>query len=224
MIGEHPVTLDPRRALWWPEQRTLFLADTHFGKDATARKLGLPVPRGVTESDLDRMKSLITDYSPAHIWILGDVFDSAAATECLTMELLQRSFSSWKEIQITMIPGNHDRRIQPLAATLGISVHAAPYLVGPWRLMHAPDPAPIGDGYVLSGHLHPGVRITGAGRQSLRLPAFIIGERHTILPAFSEFTGLAIHRWPTSARLFAIGSNRVYSLKSEQCQNSRANK
>ena len=47
------------------------------------------------------------------------------------------------------------------------------------------------DGYVLAGHIHPGVRLHGAGKQSVRLPCFWFGARTAVLPAFGEFTGLA---------------------------------
>ena len=48
-----------------------------------------------------------------------------------------------------------------------------------------------GYGYVLAGHLHPGVRLHGPGRQSVRLPCFAFGRNAALLPAFSEFTGTA---------------------------------
>ncbi|CAN5366364.1 hypothetical protein BH10PSE17_BH10PSE17_35830 [soil metagenome] len=38
----------PERAIWWPGERTLLIADVHFGKGAAFRALGVPVPRGTT--------------------------------------------------------------------------------------------------------------------------------------------------------------------------------
>ena len=34
------------RAAYWPEQKTLLVADVHFGKAGTYRALGQPVPAG----------------------------------------------------------------------------------------------------------------------------------------------------------------------------------
>ncbi|TXD50975.1 DEAD/DEAH box helicase, partial [Ralstonia sp. TCR112] len=42
------VWLLPERALWWPVQRMLMVADAHFGKAATFRARGVPVPAGST--------------------------------------------------------------------------------------------------------------------------------------------------------------------------------
>lgn len=43
------VWLLPERALWWPAQRMLMVADAHFGKAATFRARGVPVPAGSTD-------------------------------------------------------------------------------------------------------------------------------------------------------------------------------
>jgi len=40
--GEELLLL-PQRALWWPAQKTLLVADLHFGKAATLRAHGIPV-------------------------------------------------------------------------------------------------------------------------------------------------------------------------------------
>lgn len=52
---------------------------------------------------------------------------------------------------------------------------------------HGTPPEP----YTLSGHLHPGITLSGKGRQRLRLPCFWFGAQTGILPAFGAFTGLA---------------------------------
>ena len=46
--------------------------------------------------------------------------------------------------------------------------------------------------YFFSGHIHPGIRIDGAGRQSLYFPCFYFGKKYAVLPAFSRFTGAAV--------------------------------
>ena len=44
-----------RRAIWWPDEATLFVADVHLGKAETFRALGVPVPAGPTEATLRRL-------------------------------------------------------------------------------------------------------------------------------------------------------------------------
>lgn len=210
--------LDPRRGLYWPGGRALFVADTHFGKDATARALGVAVPHGVTASDLQRLDGMISDYCPASLWILGDVFDSRAASEAKTADLVAGYVEKWKPAFAAMVPGNHDRHARLLADRTGIAWYPVETSVGPWCLAH--EPCKSTGGHVLSGHLHPGVRLRGAGRQSLRLPCFLVGDECSVLPAFSEFTGLAIQPASRTTRLFPVTAHAVHPA----VQNSRPSK
>ena len=58
--------------------------------------------------------------------------------------------------------------------------------------------------YFFSGHLHPGIRIRGMGKQSLQFPCFYFGGQYAILPAFGRFTGtVSIDPLPES-NVFAI--------------------
>ena len=49
VAGEQFVLL-PQKAVFWPRERLLAIADIHFGKAATFRSFGIPVPRGTTRS------------------------------------------------------------------------------------------------------------------------------------------------------------------------------
>ena len=50
----------PGRAVWWPEARSLFVADVHFGKAASFRHAGQPVPTGTTADNIARLDVLLT--------------------------------------------------------------------------------------------------------------------------------------------------------------------
>ena len=67
--------------------------------------------------------------------------------------------------------------------------------------------------YLFSGHLHPGVRISGMGKQSLRLPCFYFTTAYCILPAFSRFTGTALVRPVDGENVFAIANNKIVQLQ-----------
>jgi metallophosphoesterase superfamily enzyme len=51
------------------------------------------------------------------------------------------------------------------------------------------DTGPGGGSYYFSGHLHPGIRIRGMGKQSLQFPCFYFGSDYAVLPAFGRWTG-----------------------------------
>ena len=71
---------------------------------------------------------------------------------------------------------------------------------------------PVSTHAVLAGQLHPACRITGAGRDSLRLPCFVLGAHQLVLPAFGEFTG----GWRVAAAedrcLYPLGEGQVWRL------------
>ncbi|HNG81848.1 MAG TPA: DEAD/DEAH box helicase, partial [Burkholderiaceae bacterium] len=49
----------PERALWWPAQSMLLVADVHLGKAQSFRRLGVPVPGGSGAESLARLSGLI---------------------------------------------------------------------------------------------------------------------------------------------------------------------
>ena len=73
------VWLLPERALWWPAQRMLMVADAHFGKAATFRARGVPVPTGSTGQAIARLDAMLTRLPVAHIAWLGDLLHAREA-------------------------------------------------------------------------------------------------------------------------------------------------
>ena len=64
----------------------------------------------------------------------------------------------------------------------------------------------------ISGHVHPGVRLRGVGRQSLSLPCFYATKNQLILPAFGSFTGKHILRPKSQDRIYAIAEGELLAL------------
>jgi uncharacterized protein len=86
--------------------------------------------------------------------------------------------------------GNHDRGAGPFHSDCGFACADAPALIGGIECRHRPIARDNVSGpLALAGHLHPVVRLNGPGRDSLRTPCFVMGERQIVLPAFGEFTG-----------------------------------
>ena len=85
--------------------------------------------------------------------------------------------------------------------------------MGPFLLCHEPMEEAPTDSYVLCGHLHPGIRLVGKGRQSLRLPCFQFGPYQGILPAFGQFTGLAMIEPEEKDQIFAIAEDQVLPIR-----------
>lgn len=200
----------PEHALWWPAARILFIADLHLGKAASYRALGQPVPHGTTRENLRRIDALIARLDPARLVFLGDFLHAPQSLNPVLLVALH----AWREehaaLAMTLVRGNHDSRAGDPPAALDIAVADEPHLLGSFACCHVPQSHPTH--FVLAGHLHPVCRISGPGRDSLRLPCFVGEQRGAILPAFGEFTGGFMMHAAPGRRLYGIGGGRVWAL------------
>lgn len=188
-IYDEAVTLLPERALFWQRTKTLFIADTHWGKAATFRASAIPVPDGGLTADLKRLSGALTRTHAEKLIVLGDLIHAEAGNR----PELHRAVATWRahhrDLKMFLIRGNHDRRAGDPPPEWDMRVLNGPTRGPNFVLMH--EPVAPDSGYGLAGHLHPAVQLTGRGRQRLRLPCFWFGERIGVLPAFASFTGSA---------------------------------
>lgn len=186
------LTLLPQRAIWSAGARTLWVADLHLGKTAVFRKGGLPAPEGGGEETLSRLAMLIDELAPQRLIVLGDFIHARTGN---TPDL-HHQLRLWREarpqIECLVVRGNHDRHAGDAPDDCGFIGVDEPFAVLGVEGRHHPieratalDSGPI----VLAGHVHPMVRLSGRGRDSLRLPCFAVLGRQIVLPAFGEFTG-----------------------------------
>jgi DNA ligase-associated metallophosphoesterase len=183
--------LHPFRAAYWHQAATLLLADTHLGKSAHFRRAGIAVPRAVADANFERLRSLLVDFRPERVLVLGDLFHSDYNS---AWEEFADLIAQFDAVRFELVPGNHDVLGAARYAEAGLHLHPAVLDEGPFRFQHFPphpEETPPADRYILSGHLHPCVRLRGNGRDGARLPCFYFGGQHGILPAFGAFTGCA---------------------------------
>jgi uncharacterized protein len=204
------VHLLPGRAVWWPAGKTLFIADLHLGKAATYRALGQPVPGGTTQENLARLTALINRHAPQQVVFLGDFLHAAASRTRDVLAALDTWRAGHDAINMTLVRGNHDSRAGDPPASLRIEVVNEPHLLGPFALCHHPQLHATH--FVLAGHVHPVCRLSGRGRDSLRLPCFVAESRQAILPAFGEFTGGWMVDAAPGRRLYPVGGEAVWCL------------
>ena len=210
LVAGEPLTLLPERAALLAERQTLLVADAHLGKAVSFRRLGVPVPQGTTTGSLAVLSGLVTRLGVRHVVFLGDFLHSAHAQAAATQAAVARWREAHRDLQLTLVRGNHDDRAGDPPATLGIEVVDEPLRLGPWALCH--HPKTHAEGYVLAGHLHPCVTLRGRARDRLRLPCFWFGERVGVLPAFGAFTGMhPIVPGPTD-RVYALTADGVTEI------------
>ena len=209
VAGERLVLL-PQKAVLWPRERMLVIADIHFGKAAAFRSWGIPVPKGTTSENLDALDELITLTGARHVLFLGDFLHARAAHAAGTQAAMLAWRQRRRELVLTLVRGNHDKHAGDPAAQLGIDLVDEPYTVGPFSFCHHPDvDAP---GYVLAGHVHP-VYVLATRFDALRLPCFIAGPRRMILPSFGAFTGGHALRPEPDERVWVSSGEAVHSVR-----------
>jgi metallophosphoesterase superfamily enzyme len=93
-----------------------------------------------------------------------------------------------------------------------MQVHERELKIGPFMLTHEPLENSRDDFYNIAGHIHPGVHLSGKGRQSLTLPCFCFGKHQGIMPAFGSFTGLAKINPKKDDRIFVIAEGKILKV------------
>ena len=217
LAGEDAL-LHPTGALYLSAQRVLLVADAHFGKAVSFRKLGVPVPRGTTGDNLARLDTVLAGTGAQRVVFLGDFLHSARSHAAGTLGRLQAWRDARPELRLTLVRGNHDDRAGDPPASLRFEVVDEPLRLGAFALCH--HPRPVAGAYVLAGHWHPCVSVAGRAFERLRLPCFWLGDDSGrlpgqavgVLPAFGSFTGM--HRIVPRAgdRIFPVAGDAVRAL------------
>ncbi len=209
-VAGETVLLLPEKALYWPQENMLVIADIHFGKAAAFRALGVPVPRGTTTENLLGLDALVDAHGARHIVFLGDFLHARAAHASAT----QQAMLAWRErrrdLRLTLVRGNHDRHAGDPSSLLGIELVDEPHALGPFAFCHHPDlDTP---GYALAGHIHP-VYVLATRFDALRLPCFVVGQDRMILPSFGAFTGGHALRPEPGDSIYVTSGDAVHCVR-----------
>jgi len=200
-----------RKAIYWEEQKALICADVHLGKGGHFRKAGIAIPLSLAQDDLAILSDLIREYQPKKLIFLGDLFHSDMNADWEWFTLWRAQFPN---LEIILIRGNHDVIHDKYYQQLNIGLYDE-LLMAPFLMLHHPlDAVKLEQaaGYVLCGHIHPGVTLHGRGRQSLTLPCFFFSEKQAILPSFGKFTGRMSLQHQPADKLFAVLPDKVMAV------------
>ena len=198
------------KAIYLPDSKALLVADTHFGKAATFRQAGIPVPESSSRDDCIRIEKLIERTNAQSLVFLGDFLHARAGrTDSVRAELFD-----WRQrvsrIDLHLVRGNHDLQSGDPWPELEIQCHQDPWKQYGFEFRHLPVERST-DPY-FAGHLHPGFALKAKGRGSLRSPCFQVGENRIILPAFGTFTGLSIVKTERDDRVFMTNGKEVIEV------------
>ena len=161
------------------------------------------------------MLSQVQYFKATKLIIVGDLFHSHANKE---MELFLKWRHDLDYLDIHLIKGNHDILSNKFYDNAAIKVSEEQWLQSPFCFTHdiamkCDDDPKAKKSFTFSGHIHPGIKINGLGKQSLRFPCFYFSKEFVVLPAFSHFTGLASIYPQTSDSVFAIVEKSVIKIQ-----------
>jgi uncharacterized protein len=209
VAGEDLVLL-AERAVYWPAKKALFIADFHLGKAASFRRLGVPVPYGTTNENVERLGRAIDKTGATRVVFLGDFLHSAEGRAPRTFERFGAFREERRAVEMTIVRGNHDKKAGDPPDAWDVRCIEAGEALGPFILNH--EPGATRGGYALAGHIHPAVRLSASGEKSLRLPCFWFGARYGVLPAFGAFTGNAEVLPRRGDQVFVIAEQEVLQV------------
>ncbi len=170
------------RALYWPREQALVVADLHLEKASYYAMRGQMLPPYDSRATLERIALAIRACGARRVYCLGDNFHDAAGPARMEPHAAGMLAALTRATDWLWITGNHDAE---LAGEIGGTL-AQECTVGEIKLRHQ---ARVGErAPELSGHFHPKLAISARGRRIAR-PCAVASETRLILPAFGALTG-----------------------------------
>jgi len=162
---------------------SLVVADLHVGYEMAMIEEGFSLPRR-TEEIIASLRRLGEGYSVSTLIVAGDLKHSFQPLKNERREL-NFFIGEIKEIfgEIILVRGNHDVGVSWLKS-LGVEIVDEIETDG-WKIVHGHKPAE-GRRLIL-GHEHPTLTLTDEVGARLKVPAFLIGRRTVVLPAFNPW-------------------------------------
>ena len=216
LFGEK-LDLLPQKAIYLPLHKTLLASDLHLGKAGHFRNAGIAVPVQLASTDLDKLSFILSELDVERLIIAGDLFHAKMNSDW-------KFFEEWRikynKLKIDLIKGNHDILDEEHYTNLDVKIHNDYCIFSKFLLTHNPPDANVnmnGCEYIICGHVHPAVRLTGKGKQSVTLPCFYFSEKYGMLPAFGRFTGKGIVHVTGKEQVYVIvdteGDEKVIPVK-----------
>ena len=170
------------RALWWPAENALLLADLHLEKASFFAGHGQMLPPYDSRDTLERVALAIRATGARRVFCLGDNFHDNAGAERLEPHAAGMLAALTRATDWVWIVGNHDAMLEARHGGEVVEEVAAGGVVLRHRA-RAGESVPE-----LSGHFHPKFKVTVRGR-SIARPCLVASESRLVLPAFGALAG-----------------------------------
>ena len=205
IVGE-TLQLLSDKAVYLPEHEMLIVSDLHFGKIEHFRKNGIGLPASAARKDIDKLERLIRSVDAKDIVFLGDLFHSDLNN---AWQAFKKMLQLFQDRTFHLILGNHDILDESMYTGMKLSYQME---IKDLILTHEPIEVVQDGKYNLCGHIHPGVKLSGKGKQSIRIPCFYFGAHTGILPSFGTFTGTHVIKPVEGDKVFVVKDDIVLQV------------
>lgn len=179
------------RALYWPRERALLVADLHLEKGSFFARHGQMVPPYDSRETLERVALAIRETGARRVITLGDNFHDSEGSARLEPHAAGMLSALTKAVDWVWITGNHDPVMDaPCGGTLAEELEISGTILRHQAQRGETRPE-------LSGHYHPRLQLT-VHRRHIRRPCAVVSANEDadgspsgrmILPAFGAYTG-----------------------------------
>jgi DNA ligase-associated metallophosphoesterase len=171
------------RALYWPRERALLVADLHLEKASFYARHGQMLPPYDSRETLERVAAAIRETGARRVFTLGDNFHDSAGPARLEPHAAGMLDALTRATDWVWITGNHDAAMEAIAGgTLAEELAVAGLILRHQARAGETQPE-------ISGHYHPRLQITVRDRAIRRPCAVVSSAGRMILPAFGALTG-----------------------------------
>lgn len=185
-FASHEMRLVQGRALYWPRESALLVADLHLEKASFFAERGQMLPPYDSRETLERLALAMRETGARRVYCLGDNFHDSKGAARLEPHAAGMLAALVRVAEWVWITGNHDHDLADAQNDqLGGSL-AEELEIGGVALRHRARHGVLEP--ELSGHFHPKLVIKARGRRIAR-PCAVRSENRMILPAFGTLTG-----------------------------------
>lgn len=208
-MGEE-FTLLADRGCYRRATQTLVVSDLHFGKAATFRGAGVPVPEASTDSTLARLDRMIAATGARRMLVLGDFYHALSGRT----PTLDAAVQVWRDrhasLSISLVIGNHDEHAGEPPRSLGIECLGESWQDDGIEFRH--EPPTRTDRPTMCGHVHPAIALSDRAGFTHRRACFWFAQQLAMLPAAGAFTGTKSIAPRHGDRVYLIADGEVVAV------------